>query len=107
MLENMLLDELLRLFPARRTVLIALDGPGPEAKLLEQRKRRIDKVLKAARDLEAAIPGSAEALRRDEGLGPLLQGWLSETACAVLERDLAALERVLRARGLRLQDEGG
>ena len=31
---------------ARRTVLIALDGPGPEAKLLEQRKRRIDKVLK-------------------------------------------------------------
>lgn len=60
------LDELLRLFPARRTVLIALDGPGPEAKLLEQRKRRIDKVLKAARDLEAAIPGSAEALRREE-----------------------------------------
>ena len=38
------LDALLRLFPARRTVLLALDGPGPEAKLLEQRKRRIDKV---------------------------------------------------------------
>lgn len=60
------LDTLLRLFPARRTVLIALDGPGPEAKLLEQRKRRIDKVLKAARDAEALIPGSAEALRREE-----------------------------------------
>eukprot|EP00966_Prymnesium_polylepis_P303717 7015952-Prymnesium_polylepis.1 len=60
------LDALLRLFPARRTVLIALDGPGPEAKLLEQRKRRIDKVLKAARDAEALIPGSAEALRREE-----------------------------------------
>ena len=60
------LDALLRIYPARRTVLIALDGPGPEAKLLEQRKRRIDKVLKAARDAEALIPGSAEALRREE-----------------------------------------
>ena len=60
------LDNLLRLFPAQRTVLIALDGPGPTAKLMEQRKRRIDKVAKAARDAEAAIPGSAEALRRAE-----------------------------------------
>jgi 5'-3' exonuclease len=60
------LDALLRLFPARRTVLVALDGPGPTAKLVEQRRRRIDKVLKAARDAEAAIPGSREALRRAE-----------------------------------------
>ena len=60
------LDALLRLFPAQRTVLIALDGPGPTAKLMEQRKRRIDKVLKAARDAEALIPGSAENLRRLE-----------------------------------------
>ena len=41
------LDSLLRLFPAAKTVFIALDGPGPTAKLMEQRKRRIDKVLKA------------------------------------------------------------
>ena len=60
------LDALLRLFPAQRTVFIALDGPGPTAKLVEQRKRRIDKVLKAARDAEALIPGSAENLRRLE-----------------------------------------
>lgn len=60
------LDSLLRAYPPRVSVLIALDGPGPTAKLLEQRKRRIDRVLKAARDAEAAIPGSAEALRREE-----------------------------------------
>jgi hypothetical protein len=60
------LDSLLRAYPPRISVLIALDGPGPTAKLLEQRKRRIDRVLKAARDTEAAIPGSAEALRREE-----------------------------------------
>ena len=60
------LDVLLRLFPASKTVLIALDGPGPTAKLIEQRKRRIDKVLKAARDAEALIPGSRENLRRLE-----------------------------------------
>ena len=60
------LDTLLRLFPASKTVLIALDGPGPTAKLIEQRKRRIDKVLKAARDAEALIPGSRENLRRLE-----------------------------------------
>jgi hypothetical protein len=33
---------------------------------MEQRKRRIDKVLKDARDAEALIPGSAENLRRLE-----------------------------------------
>jgi hypothetical protein len=60
------LDSLLRSFPAQRTVLIALDGPGPTAKLMEQRKRRIDKVLKSARDAEALIPGSAENVRRLE-----------------------------------------
>ena len=60
------LDSLLRLFPAAKTVFIALDGPGPTAKLMEQRKRRIDKVLKAARDAEALIPGSKENLRRLE-----------------------------------------
>jgi len=60
------LDSLLRAFPPRMSVLIALDGPGPTAKLLEQRKRRIDRVLKSARDAEAAIPGSAEAIRREE-----------------------------------------
>ena len=60
------LDALLRLFPATKTVFIALDGPGPTAKLIEQRKRRIDKVLKSARDAEALIPGSRENLRRIE-----------------------------------------
>ena len=60
------LDSLLRRYPPRVSVLIALDGPGPTAKLLEQRKRRINRVLKAARDAEAAIPGSAEWLRREE-----------------------------------------
>ena len=36
-----------------------LDGlePGPLAKLLEQRKRRIERVLKAGRDAEAAVVG--------------------------------------------------
>lgn len=61
------LDALLRVFgSAAKTVLIALDGPGPTAKLMEQRKRRIDKVLKAGRDAEALIPGSKENLRRIE-----------------------------------------
>ena len=60
------LDDLMRLFPATTSVLIALDGVGPTAKLMEQRKRRIDKVLKDARDAEALIPGSAENLRRLE-----------------------------------------
>ena len=60
------IDDILKLFPATRSVLVALDGPGPTAKLMEQRKRRIDKVLKGARDAEALIPGSAENLRRLE-----------------------------------------
>jgi hypothetical protein len=60
------LDSLLRLFPATASVLIALDGVGPAAKLMEQRKRRISKVLKDARDAEAMVPGSAENLRRQE-----------------------------------------
>lgn len=60
------LDSLLLLFPATTSVLIALDGVGPTAKLMEQRKRRIDKVLKDVRDAQALIPGSAENLRRLE-----------------------------------------
>ena len=58
------LDSLLLLFPATTSVLIALDGAGPTAKLMEQRKRRIDKTLKDARDAQALIPGSPENLRR-------------------------------------------
>jgi hypothetical protein len=60
------LDSLLLLFPATTSVLIALDGAGPTAKLMEQRKRRIDKTLKDARDAQALIPGSPEHLRRLE-----------------------------------------
>lgn len=60
------LDSLLLLFPATTSVLIALDGAGPTAKLMEQRKRRIGKMLKDARDAEALIPGSPENLRRLE-----------------------------------------
>mmetsp|Transcript_10767 Transcript_10767/g.35281 ORF Transcript_10767/g.35281 Transcript_10767/m.35281 type:complete len:299 (-) Transcript_10767:12-908(-) len=60
------IDAVLRAYPARESVLIALDGPGPLAKLLEQRKRRIERVLKAGRDAEAAVVGSKEYLRRAE-----------------------------------------
>ena len=74
------IDAVLRAYPARESVLIALDGPGPLAKLLEQRKRRIERVLKAGRDAEAAVVGSKEYLRRAE--------------IAERMRDLKALERL-------------
>ena len=54
-------DTLLRCFPARKTVLLALDGPGPVAKLIEQRKRRIQKVAKAARP---AAPGAGKRKKK-------------------------------------------
>ena len=54
-------DTLLRCFSARKTVLIALDGPGPVAKLIEQRKRRIQKVAKAARP---TMPGEGKRKKK-------------------------------------------
>ena len=50
------LDLVVRLFSPRATLLLALDGPGPSAKLVEQRKRRVQKALKAARDAAAGKP---------------------------------------------------
>lgn len=58
------LDDVFRRYPPRCSALIALDGPGPHAKMLEQRSRRIHSVLKAERDKEAQIVGSAEYERR-------------------------------------------
>jgi 5'-3' exonuclease len=60
------LDSVLLLFPATTCVYIALDGVGPTAKIMEQRRRRIAKARKDARDEEALIPGSAESQRRLE-----------------------------------------
>mmetsp|Transcript_30559 Transcript_30559/g.44398 ORF Transcript_30559/g.44398 Transcript_30559/m.44398 type:complete len:740 (-) Transcript_30559:233-2452(-) len=58
------LDEVFQNYPPRISALIALDGPGPNAKMLEQRKRRIYGALKSGRDEEAKIVGSAEYERR-------------------------------------------
>jgi hypothetical protein len=58
------LDSVLLLFPATTSVYIALDGVGPTAKIMEQRRRRIQKARKDARDAEALVPGSAESQRR-------------------------------------------
>ena len=57
---------------------------------MEQRKRRIDRVLKAARDTEALIPGSAENLRRLElcrleGRPPPSQKKRSRKSCDSLQ----------------------
>ena len=54
---------------------------------------------------DQAMSSESTLERLKEVVGP--QGWLSETACAVLERDLEALEARLRERGLRLQEELG
>jgi 5'-3' exoribonuclease 2 len=40
------LDTMLREFPPRKHVFLALDGPGPRAKILTQRDRRMKSLLK-------------------------------------------------------------
>jgi len=69
------LDEVFRQYPPRISAFIALDGPGPNAKMFEQRKRRIDRVLKGKRDEEAKIVGSAEYERRKEQAEAVGQPW--------------------------------
>lgn len=65
------LDELLALLRPKRRVMLALDGPAPLAKLLEQRRRRNREANRLESEGLERLTGTSTSRRRNNAISPL------------------------------------